>query len=107
MNLPIEEFSSTFALIMDVLRNQPNFDNKQFQVEIRELFNYNLSKTQQEIFLLFFNYKDEKQYHGIEDDIDLDENDIEEDFPSKDPDPFENVDWGNPSTFNQAAWDQF
>ncbi len=33
-------------------------------------------------------------------------NDYDYDYYDR-PDPFDGVDWGDPSTFNQAAWDQF
>ncbi|BAQ66986.1 hypothetical protein [Geminocystis sp. NIES-3709] len=36
-----------------------------------------------------------------------DHNDYDDDYYYSSPDPFDGVDWGDPSTFNQAAWDQF
>ncbi|NEO27154.1 MAG: hypothetical protein F6K03_09730 [Kamptonema sp. SIO4C4] len=44
---------------------------------------------------------------ALETDDDDDDNDIEPDFnySSYEDDPYEGVDWGDPSTFNQAAWD--
>ena len=98
------------AFIVEILLESPDMEI------MSELRNALRARNPQHLEVLSSlpNNPEEKQCDANEQEDELDEDDIEPDYyyssdtndPFDDVDSFDGVDWGDPSTFNQAAWDQ-
>jgi len=108
MNLHMEEIISIFVSVVNVLRKQTSFDDEKFCEDIKNLVEESkeISEIKLKILSSLLNHPIEKQCDPTEEEESDD--DIEPDYyySNYTNDPFAGVDWGDPSTFNKAAWDQ-
>jgi hypothetical protein len=121
MSLYTEEILSIFAAIVNILRKQPGFNDEKFSEEIKTLLedDKDMSKVQREVLFSLLNHsggtecdatkENEPDEDDTKPDYDYSSDDVtdfyDQDYATSN-DPLYGVDWGDPSTFTDAAWDQ-